>query len=56
MAVDAQKVEEPKSNPIPDHVPMERETKTEKEKVEFTPESVQEDASLLEKQIGRAHV
>ena len=49
MAVDAQKVEEPKSTPIPDHVPMERETTPEKEKVEFTPESVQEDESLLEK-------
>ena len=49
MAVDAQKVEDPKSTPIPDHVPMERETTPEKEKVEFTPESVQEDESLLEK-------
>ena len=49
MAVDAQKVEEPKSNPIPDHVPMDRESKIEEEKQEFTPESVQEDESLIEK-------
>jgi chaperonin GroES len=49
MAVDAQKVEEPKSNPIPDHVPMDRESKLEEEKQEFTPESVQEDESLIEK-------
>ena len=49
MAVDAQKVEEPKSNSIPDHVPMDRESKLEEEKQEFTPESVQEDESLIEK-------
>ena len=48
MAVDAIK-EEPKSNPIPDHVPMDRESKPEEEKVEFTPESVQENESLIEK-------
>jgi co-chaperonin GroES (HSP10) len=48
MAVDAIK-EEPKSNPIPDHVPMDRESKPEEEKAEFTPESVQEDESLIEK-------
>ena len=48
MAVDAIK-EEPKSNPIPDHVPIDRESKPEEEKAEFTPESVQEDESLIEK-------
>jgi len=48
MAVDAIK-EEPKSNPIPDHVPMDRESKPEEEKAEFTPESVQENESLIEK-------
>jgi chaperonin GroES len=48
MAVDAIK-EEPKGKPIPDHVEMVRETEPEEEKVEFTPESVQENESLIEK-------
>ena len=48
MAVDAIK-EEPKGKPIPDHVEMVRETEPEEEKAEFTPESVQENESLIEK-------
>ena len=48
MAVDAIK-EEPKGKPIPDHVEMVRETEPVEEKVEFTPESVQENESLIEK-------
>ena len=48
MAVDAIK-EEPKGKPIPDHVEMVRDTEPEEEKVEFTPESVQENESLIEK-------
>jgi chaperonin GroES len=48
MAVDAIK-KEPKGKPIPDHVEMVRDTEPEEEKVEFTPESVQENESLIEK-------
>ena len=48
MAVDAIK-EEPKGKPIPDHVEMVRDTEPDEEKVEFTPESVQENESLIEK-------
>jgi len=48
MAVDALK-EAPKGDTIPDHVEMVRESKPEEEKQEFTPESVQEDESLIEK-------
>ena len=47
MSVDAQKVEETESHQIPDHIEMVRETQP--TKVEFTPETVKEDESLIEK-------
>jgi len=47
MAVDAQKTKQSKSKFIPDHIEMVR--KPEKPKIEFTPETVQEDETLIEK-------
>jgi chaperonin GroES len=47
MAVDAQKKKE--SKVIPDHVELVRDTEPEEPTIEFTPESVQEDESLIEK-------
>ena len=47
MAVDAQKTKQSKSKFIPDHIEMVR--KPEKQKIKFTPETVQEDEALLEK-------
>jgi len=47
MAADAQKIEQSKSKPIPDHTEMAR--KSEAPKVEFTPETVQENEALIEK-------
>jgi chaperonin GroES len=47
MAADAQKIEQSKSKPIPDHTEMAR--KSEPPKVEFTPETVQENEALIEK-------
>ena len=47
MAVDAQKKKE--GEVIPDHVELVREPEPETTKTEFTPESVQEDESLIEK-------
>jgi chaperonin GroES len=47
MAAEAQKIEQSKSKPIPDHTEMVR--KSEPPKVEFTPETVQENETLIEK-------
>ena len=47
MAADAQKIKKPKGNSIPDHIEMVR--KPEKPKIEFTPETVQENEALVEK-------
>ena len=46
MAVDAQETE---SKTIPDHVELVRDIEPEEPKTEFTPESVQEDESLIAK-------
>ena len=40
---------QPQGKSVPDHVPLIREISPQEDKVEFTPESVQEDKSLIEK-------
>ena len=47
MATDAQKTEQPRSRAIPDHIEMVRKPK--EPKLEFTPETVQENEALIEK-------
>ena len=47
MEIDAL-TKESKGKEIPDHIPMVRDIEPEEEKVEFTPDTVQEDESLME--------